>query len=136
MNDVLLNKKASIERCLQRVRTKWQQPRLLPLEDDFDTQDIVVLNLLRACELSIDMANHVIRSRQLGLPQNSKESFQLLQGAGIITPEMSDRMQRMVGFRNIGVHEYQKLDLGRLGQIIDHYLDDLVAYTNLLLKQQ
>lgn len=135
MNDVLLNKKASIERCIQRIRTKWQQPRLLPLRDDFDTQDIVVLNLLRACEQAIDMANHVIRSRQLGLPQNSKESFQLLQDAGVLTPELSERMQLMVGFRNIGVHDDQKLDPDRLAQIINNHLDDFVAYTNLLLKQ-
>lgn len=135
MNDVLLNKKASIERCLQRIRKTWQQPRLLPLDQDYDRQDIIVLNLLRACEQTIDMANYAVRAKKLGLPQTMKDSFQLLSDANIIPAELSSRMQKMVGFRNIGVHEYEKLDLNLLQQIIEHYLDDFVEFTNALIQQ-
>jgi uncharacterized protein YutE (UPF0331/DUF86 family) len=134
MSDVLLNKKMSIERCLQRIRTTWQRVRLIPFEKDFDRQDIIVLNLLRACEQAIDMANYVLRARQLGLPQTSRDSFQLLADAGLISTDLADRMQKMVGFRDIGVHEYQKIDLDILGKIIEHHLDDFVEFTNALLK--
>ena len=36
-------------------------------------------------------------------------------------------MAAMVGFRNIAVHEYRKLDLAKVRRIIEHRLDDLTA---------
>jgi uncharacterized protein YutE (UPF0331/DUF86 family) len=134
MNDVLLNKKASIERCLQRIHRTWNQARPIPFEQDYDRQDIIVLNLLRACEQAIDMANYAIRAKKLGLPQNMKDSFQLLSQAGIISQELADQMQKMIGFRNIGVHEYEKIDLNILQRIVEHHLDAFVVFTNALLQ--
>ena len=78
MTDVLLGKRQSIERCLARVRRAWSQPSPLPFEEDFDKQDIIAVNLQRACEQVIDMANHVVNVRRLGWPRTSAESFDLL----------------------------------------------------------
>ena len=50
MTDVLIAKQQSLERCLARVRHAWEQPSTLPFERDYDRQDIVALNLQRACE--------------------------------------------------------------------------------------
>jgi hypothetical protein len=72
MSDVLLNKKASIERCLQRIQRTWQRPHLIPFAQDHDRPDIIVLNLLRACEQAIDIANYGLRAKKLGLPQSSR----------------------------------------------------------------
>ncbi|MEK7844314.1 MAG: DUF86 domain-containing protein, partial [Pseudomonadota bacterium] len=71
----------------------------------------VAMNLQRAAELTIDIANHLIKLRKLGLPRDSRESFFLLEQAGLIDTEMMRKLQGMVGFRNILVHEYQKMDM-------------------------
>ena len=42
-------------------------------------------------------------------------------------------MRRMVGFRNIAVHEYQQLALDRVRLIIEHRLDDLLAFSKATL---
>jgi hypothetical protein len=52
-------------------------------------------------ELAIDMANHLIKEKKLGLPKESKESFTLLEQAGIIPPNLAKKLRGMVGFRNI-----------------------------------
>ena len=39
----------------------------------------------------------------------------------------------MVGFRNIAVHEYRKLDLAKVRYIIEHRLDDLLAFSKAML---
>ena len=55
MKDVALNKIQSIQRCVQRAREEYAAD-----PDSFDTnftrQDAAVLNVLRACEQSIDLA--------------------------------------------------------------------------------
>lgn len=122
-DDVLLNKIAIIERCLKRVKEDYAGH-----EDDFDEdfmrQDAVILNLQRACEAAIDVAMHVVREKKLGLPQESREVFQLLSQAGLISDVLKQRMQAMVGFRNIAVHDYQQLNLDIIKKIIDAHLSD------------
>ena len=89
------------------------------------------MNLQRACESAIDIANHLIRTLKLGLPQDSRDAFDLLKQAGIIDEEMNSSPKSMVGFRNILVHEYRALDPEIVEAVIEHRLDDLLAFTNL-----
>jgi uncharacterized protein YutE (UPF0331/DUF86 family) len=35
----------------------------------------------------------------------------------------------MVGFRNVLIHEYRELDIEVMKDVIEHRLDDLVAFT-------
>ena len=91
------------------------------------------MNLQRACEASIDIANHLIKSKKLGLPQDSKDSFTLLQRAGLIDEQQMAILQAMVDFRNILVHQYQKLDLDIIVSVIEHRLGDLLDFANAAL---
>lgn len=134
MNDeVLLSKAETIERCIKRVRETYAGH-----EDDFttnyDVQDICVLNLQRACESAIDMANRMIKLRRLGYPKESKDSFMNLVKGGVLTRDLGKSMAAMVGFRNVAVHEYQELDLEKVRRIIEHRLDDLRAFSEAMLK--
>lgn len=128
MSDVLLNKKATIERCVAQARD-WH--RSATASDDQMRQDAIAMNLQRACESAIDIANHLIRIRKLGLPQDSRDAFDLLKQGGIIDEEMNSALKSMVGFRNILVHEYRALDPAIVEAVIEHRLDDLLAFTNL-----
>ena len=42
----------------------------------------------------------------------------------IISKELSKNLQRMVGFRNIAVHDYQAISLDILQKIIENHLED------------
>ena len=134
MDDVLLNKAAAIERALRRVREEHagDDARLLL---DQTRQDAIILNLQRACESSIDAAMHLVRIDRLGLPQESREAFELLERAGHLDGALADRMKRMVGFRNIAVHDYQRLDIEVVRSIVHDRLDDLGAFARLLVQR-
>ena len=107
--------------------------RGLPFEQDFLKQDAIAMNLQRACELSIDIANHLIKIRKLGLPQDSRDSFELLRRAGMIDEPMARALQAMVGFRNILVHEYRKLDMNIMVKVIESHARDLLDFANVAL---
>lgn len=135
MNDIVLNKKESIERCVKQVRTYYGLPGDLPFEEDYLKQDAIALNLQRACEQCIDLANHTIRVRKLGLPNESKESFRLLAENHIIPKDLAVRLQGMVGFRNVLVHEYQRLDIRLMIDVIETRLDDLLLFVDCIVKE-
>ena len=133
MNEIILNKKISIERCIQQVDTYYALDNGLPFATDYLRQDAISMNLQRACELTIDIANYLIKSRKLGLPQNSRDSFALLQQAGLITIEQMNGLQAMVGFRNTLVHQYQTLNLQIMVDVIEHHLRELLDFAQAAL---
>ncbi len=134
MMDVILNKKESIERCVQQIRLYYAMPSELPFEKDHLKQDAIAANLQRAAEQAIDLANHVIRKEKLGLPKESKESFEILARVKVIPQELADKLKGMVGFRNIMVHQYQEMDLKIMVDVIEHRLDDLVFFTTHVME--
>ncbi len=135
MLDSLLNKKDSLERCIQQVRTYYTLPAEKPFAEDFLKQDAISVNLQRAAQLCIDLANITIRRKKLGLPKDSSDAFKLLAEAGIINADMSKYLTGMVGFRNILVHEYTKLDLNIMVDVIENHLDELIDFAQVILLQ-
>ena len=135
MDDVVLNKKESIERCIKQIRVYYALPADVPFEKDYLKQDAIAANLQRACEQCIDLANHTIRARKLGLPKESRESFRLLAQNGIIPRGLGKNLEHMVGFRNTLVHEYRNLDMRLLIDVIENHLDDLADFTNFIVKE-
>jgi uncharacterized protein YutE (UPF0331/DUF86 family) len=132
MNDVVLNKKESIERCIKQIRTYYAMSGDKPFHEDYLRQDAIALNLQRACEQCIDLANYTIKKKKLGLPKESKDSFRLLSQEHIIDTKLSLKLEKMVGFRNTLIHEYQKLDIDLMIEVIENRLDDLVDFTTLI----
>jgi uncharacterized protein YutE (UPF0331/DUF86 family) len=130
MTDVVLNKKESIERCIRQIRLYYKMPSDKSFADDHFKQDAIAANLQRAAEQVIDIANHVIKKRKLGLPKESKESFEILAQAQVIPHELAGKMQGMIGFRNVLIHEYQRLDINILVDVIEHHLEDLIVFSN------
>lgn len=132
VNDVILNKIASIERCVKRISEVYDSN---PLNlDDYTKQDSIILNIQRACECSIDLAMHIVSEKKLGIPQNSRDAFEVLEANNIIDKTLSNKLKPMVGFRNIAVHDYQNVNMKVVQTIIEKHLIDFEEYT-LAIKQ-
>jgi uncharacterized protein YutE (UPF0331/DUF86 family) len=123
--DLVLARIATIDRCLARIAEVRGERRqdLLPV----DVDDIASLNLQRAIQAAIDLANHVISTEGYGTPDSTAGVFTLLQQRGVLEADLATRLRKMVGFRNIAVHEYQTLDPAILESILVRHLGDLRA---------
>ena len=62
MHDVLLNKVAIIKRCLEKFTAAED------FKSNITRQDSVMLNIQRACEACIDIANFLIKQNNLAIP--------------------------------------------------------------------
>lgn len=133
-DDVLLNKAASIERCVARAREEYDKDRAT-FATDHTRQDAAILNIQRACEAALDMAQHLIRRERLGIPQSASDTFELLARGGWIDGALVKSLRSMIGFRNIAVHEYQKLQIPIAIAVITHHLEDCLVFSSMLLKK-
>lgn len=132
-DDVLLNKAATIERCLRRVREVHAAD---PALADLTRQDSVVLNLQRAAQASIDLAMHLVRRDGLGVPQESRDAFRFLVESGRLEAPLGRAMMRMVGFRNVAVHDYQALQVEIVQAILRGHLQEVEAFAAWALRQE
>ncbi len=134
MDDVLLGKAANIERSLRRVLDKYTGHES-ELVRDCDLQDIIVLNLQRACESCIDGAMHLIRIHRLGVPRDAADGFLLLAREGMLEPDLAQGLKKMVGFRNVIVHAYTEIDMERLELVLKYGVLELKAFAAVLVRQ-
>ena len=95
----------------------------------------IILNIQRACQAAQDLANYVIKLNQLGIPQNARESFSLLGDNGLVSQKLTTSMMKMVGFRNIAVHEYQKLNTDILKSVIDNHIDEISQFAEDVIRK-
>jgi len=132
VDDIIYNKAEIIERCIKRIKDEYANaPENLT---NITKQDSVILNILRACEAAIDIAMHIVSEKRLGIPQNSRDAFEILNKNKIIDNELSKKMKAMVGFRNLAVHNYQVIDLSLVEAIIQNNLQDLLLFEEKILK--
>ena len=133
-DDVLLNKASAIERAVARAREEYEGDDA-NLYGNQTKQDAILLNLQRACESTIDAAMHLVRIHRLGIPQETREAFDLLERAGLIDASLATRLRRMVGFRNVAVHDYQRLNIEIVKAILTERLGDFLEFTRIVITR-
>jgi len=132
-SDRVLAKIATIDRCLARIAEVRGERRkdLLPV----DVEDIASLNLQRAIQAAIDLAAHIVAAEGYGTPDSAAGVFTLLYQRGVIDLDLATRLRRMVGFRNIAVHEYQTVDPAILESLLERHLGDLKALAGRIIER-
>ncbi|VVM04675.1 hypothetical protein MAMT_00227 [Methylacidimicrobium tartarophylax] len=59
--------------------------------------------------------------------------FDLLAQGGWIEAALADRLKRMVGFRNVAMHDYQALQIPIVVRILTAHLEDFLEFSRSLL---
>lgn len=129
MDEILINKKTSIERCIKRIQEDFQEDFLT----NYTKQDAVILNIERACQAAIDMGNRILKTTNLGLPQSNRDTFIKLEKNKIISSDLSKKMQAMAGFRNLAVHDYSAVNIEIVVNIVNNHLQDIVNFSELIV---
>jgi len=133
MDDILINKNETVKRCLKRINEEYQNnPANLK---NYTKQDSIILNIQRLAEAAIDIAMHIIAELDLGVPQNSREAFQFLAENNLIAEDLAEKLKAMVGFRNVAVHEYQKLNLKIVESIIENEIELIKEFSQKMIQK-
>jgi uncharacterized protein YutE (UPF0331/DUF86 family) len=127
-----MDKLERLRRCVQRIQSR-RPATLAVLVADVDLQDILSVNLERAVQLCVDIAAHVIASREVPAPTTMAAAFEALQLLHILPSDLASSMKKAFGFRNIVVHNYQEIDWGIVFNLCHHQLDDFRAFAQAIM---
>jgi uncharacterized protein YutE (UPF0331/DUF86 family) len=123
--ELVEKKLAFIESCISELRRLAAPERL---QTDLREQRFVLYTLQIAIQAALDAASHIVSDERLGEPTSNAELFALLQRAGVLSPELTGKLTRMAGFRNLVVHAYVSVDMAIVARILAHDLGDLEAF--------
>ncbi|MGV8980860.1 type VII toxin-antitoxin system HepT family RNase toxin [Clostridium sp.] len=132
-NDVIYNKVEIIERCFKRINEVYDNNAENLKE--YTKQDSIILNIQRICEACIDLAMHIVSEKKLGIPQNSRDAFEVLSSNGMISIDLMNKLKDMVGFRNIALHNYQVINLKIVQGIIEKHLGDIREFSEIIIRK-
>ena len=129
--NIILSKIAAVHKHVSRVKIKRdvQEHEFL---QDLDRQESILFNLQMAIQNCIDLAAHVVSEKNLGLPGSTNEIFYLLEDQGYIHQDLTERMVKAAGFRNLLVHDYGKIDLKVVFKVSHEDVEDLEEFARVL----
>lgn len=128
-NDLIQARFNDIQQSLERLRHIADLSRPAFLADQ-DTLDVACYRLLIAIEAALHICFHITAQRLQHVPETYAECFGLLGRAGILSEDLSSRLQRMARFRNMLVHVYWDIDYDQVYEILHTHLDDLSAFVH------
>ena len=132
---VLEQKLESLRCCVQRVETKIPK-EVTTLATDVDLQDIVSLNLSRAVQICVDIGAHLIAGMDVAAPDTMGQTFDLLAQQGVLRSSLATRLKKAVGFRNIAVHNYERINWEIVYSIATLHLHDFSDFARAVLSTQ
>lgn len=127
----LKKKLAQLENYIQVVRAMRKKPQVEYIPTS-DTEDLAERRLEKAMQCAIDIASYIVARHAMGSPSQYKDIFFFLGRAGVLPPDLTDRLERMAGFRNNLVHEYEAIDTKRVYQAVQYDIDDLVSFAKVI----
>lgn len=80
-----------------------------------------------AIEAMMDLGNHIIAGLELGEVNWYSDIPLLLFTAGYIDDELKETWTRMIGFRNVLVHDYLDIDREIVHEVLHNHLEDIEA---------
>ena len=125
--DLILAKAGSVKRHLNRIFEK-RSTDLNTFLKDIDLQESILFNIQMAVQNCIDIAAHIISDEGFGVPGSTNEMFYLLEENGYLDNEITEKMVKAVGLRNLVVNEYSKIDLDRIFEVAQKDIADLTEY--------
>jgi uncharacterized protein YutE (UPF0331/DUF86 family) len=131
---IIAEKVDSVERSLKRVGGHRGES-LERFVADADGQDIVLFHLMQAVQGCIDLAAHVVSDEEMGLAASPHDFFYLLSDNNVITRDLSERLIKAVGFRNLVADEYAKLDLEKVYVFATEGIKDIEEFMRAVVRR-
>jgi len=101
---------------------------------DWKIQRIIERTLQMMIETCIDVAGHIISDQGLRIPKSYSDTFSVLHENNIVDDWLYSSLKKMAQFRNIVVHQYDKIDSAIVIGILRRNLNDFIAYRDSIIR--
>jgi uncharacterized protein YutE (UPF0331/DUF86 family) len=85
-------------------------------------------------ETCLDISGHIISDANFSVPQTYVDMFRVLAANHVLDESRLDGFEKMARFRNIVVHDYEKIDPEIVVGILRRHLSDFVLFKESILQ--
>jgi len=128
---LIMEKLRELDRYLKQLE-RYRDITVAELESDLDKTWVVERGLHLAIQILLDIGNHILAAEGITV-EGYADIFIRLAELGVIPLNFAEKIRGMSGFRNILVHEYARIDLGRLVEVLNTSLSDLREYAGYIV---
>jgi uncharacterized protein YutE (UPF0331/DUF86 family) len=104
------------------------------LASDVDKKAKAERYLQLAIEACVDIAELIISDQRLPAPKTAREAIEILGERGILEKKFAAEFAPAVGFRNILIHDYLKIDYNQVADKINNHLGDFEKFAQQVAK--
>lgn len=130
--ELILKKLSEIEEHLQELE-EFKDISIDDYRKDWKIQRIVERTLQILIEICIDVANHIISDEKWRVPSSYSETFKILYENRVIDDELFKNLEKMAKFRNIIVHNYDKISPEVMVNILKKDLIDFLRFKDSII---
>jgi len=130
---LVLRKLSELEEYLRQIG-EYSDINAGEYSKNWKTQRIVERTLQMMIEICVDIASHIVSDAGFRVPKSYADTFKVLYENNIIKKDLFDRIERMAKFRNILVHQYDRVDAEIVVNILNAHLDDFLHYKEAIIN--
>ena len=124
----VIENKISSNRKYLKILKRYKVYSRQEIEENVDIRGAVERYLYLAAQASIDLAEAVIAYKGFRKPTTMSETFYILNEEDIVSGELTEKMVRMVGFRNVMAHDYEKVNYDIVYDVLQNRLADVAEF--------
>jgi len=126
---LILRKLSDLESFIEQM-SEYKSLAAKEYQSDWKIQRIVDRTLHLMIEICIDICGHIISDRKLRIPDSYADGFRILHEKGIVSDHSVEPLVKMSKFRNIIVHQYEKVDPEIVIGILRTNIEDFKRFSN------
>ena len=125
---VIENRISLIKKYL-KILENYKKYSINNIKNDLNIKGALERYLYLVIQATIDLAEATISFKDFRKPTSFSESFYILNEEKIISLELTEKMVKMTGFRNIVAHDYENIDYEIVYNVLQNRLIDIKQFT-------
>ena len=105
------------------------------IRNNIDIRGAVERYLYLEAQAVIDLAEAVIAHNDFRKPSTMSDAFYILNEEKIIPVKLTEKLVRMVGFRNVLAHDYEDIDYDIVYKVLQEGLNDIEVFLSVISKK-
>lgn len=124
---LILRKLADLDEYLKQIR-EFEGVSAKDYASDWKVQRIVERTLQIMIETCLDVAGHIISDARWRVPETYADMFRILVQNHVLAETQLRSLEKMARFRNVVVHDYEKIDPEIVVGILQNNLVDFERF--------
>ena len=129
---LILRKLSTLDEYLKQIN-EYSDISLKDYAADWKVQRIVERTLQMMIETCLDVSGHIISDEKLRVPETYSDMFRILVESDILRGSQLEAFEKMAKFRNIIVHDYEKIDAEIVLGILQKNLNDFETFKTTII---